>query len=125
VRPAACARMGPQKSFGDAGIDGALEDDDGAFLQALADDLAGGSDGAEIGLVARVDRGRNGDDDDIARSDVGRVVGQGQGAGAEHGGGDLVGAIDAVLQLGDALCADVVADGGKWRAMATAKGKPT
>ncbi len=104
--------------LGDAGVDGALEHDDGrrprrAAGQDRAQDAAGAVEGGEVGLVGGVDRSRDGDDVGVEVVEGLGVGGGGKGAG-EGGlqlvGGDLAGAVVAAVQLGDAGGADVEAD---------------
>ncbi len=62
--------------LGHAGIDGALEDDDAASAEALADGLAGAQYRAEVGLILPIDGGGYGHDEDVAARQFGIVRGR-------------------------------------------------
>jgi len=57
--------------------------------------------GAEIGLMARIHRGRHGQDEDRVAGERRRVVNQRQRARGECRGADLAGAVAARPEVGD------------------------
>ena len=114
IDPAAQARgalqRGPQQLLGDAGINRALQGHDGAGGKVAADGEGRRMQGAEVGLVVLVHRGRHGDDEDVAAGQRRRVVAQ-LGAGRRQRlPVRLAGAVEAAPQRGDARRVVVVAD---------------
>jgi hypothetical protein len=105
--------------LGHAGIDRALEHHDRQplrqglrGLERRADDLAGGLDRAQIGLVVLVDRRRHGDDVDVLVSQLGRIGAVMDLRRLQRVALDLAGVIPALAQQLDAARLDVEADDG-------------
>src|SRR6185437_10364219 len=109
--------------LGDAGIDRALEDHDGAALDALAHRAAGGEHRAQIRLIITVDRCRYRDNEHIAVGDIGIVVAHAHGARPQHLAWYFAGAIDAVAKLPDTPLADVEAGDREMPGDGDGKGK--
>jgi hypothetical protein len=84
--------------LGEAGVDGRLEDDDGAVFEVPADGLGGRDDIGDVGVLRLRHRGGDGDDHDVRLADPGRV----------RGGEDLVPGLG--VDPGDLLRIEVVAD---------------
>ena len=84
--------------LGEAGVDGRLEDDDGAVSEVPADGLGGRDDVGDVGVLGLRHRGGDGDDHDVGLRDPGRV----------RGGEDVVPGLG--VDPGDLLRIEVVAD---------------
>ena len=72
VEAEACEAFDDGEAFllGDAGVDGALVDDDVAAGDDLAHHLGGADEGPEVGAVVVVDGRGHGDDVDVAIFDI-------------------------------------------------------
>jgi hypothetical protein len=84
--------------LGEAGVDGRLEDDNGAVSEVPADGLGGRDDIGDVGVLGLRHRGGDGDDHDVGLADPGGV----------RGGDDVVARFG--VDPGDLLRIEVVAD---------------
>ena len=97
--------------LGGAGVNGGFVDDDIAPLENLADGLAGLDQRGQVGALVFVDRGRHGNDEDVAGAQAFAVRRAAQmRSGPEFFRLDFEGVILAGLQLGDTPGIDVEAD---------------
>ena len=99
--------------LGDAGIDGRLVDHDVALLEMRADRRRGALERLQIGLLAGVDRRRNGHDVEVRGGEILRIGGEFQPRRLERGRIDLARPVVAPGQFGDPPCIDVESDDGR------------
>jgi hypothetical protein len=112
LQPGDARDQRPAKVLGDAGIDGALVDDDrrvGGIDQA-GDGLGRREQRPEIGAVGLVDRGRRGDDIDVGTARLHAEVGDLEPGAGEQLGLHLAGAVVAASELRHPGRIDVEAD---------------
>jgi len=76
IKPIAGFETGDYQLFGCAGVGGAFEDDELAFLDVGRDGFDGAGDVAEVGLVVFVQRSGDTDDDGVHLGNVGVVGGR-------------------------------------------------
>ena len=96
--------------FRGAGVDRRFVDDDIGLLQRPPDRLRGADEGGEVRSARLVERGRDGDDEEVGTGDLGRIRGQAQSRVGEVVRLDLAGTIMAGLELGDTAGVDIEAD---------------
>jgi hypothetical protein len=100
--------------LGAAGVDSGFVDNDIAGLEQAGDGFAGFDQWREIRALGCVNGGGDGDDEDVAVSQVGRIGSAGQVAGGlQLLCGGFEGAVQACPELFDTIGADVVANGRK------------
>ncbi len=99
--------------LGDARIDRRLVDHDVALLELGAHGCRCALERFQIGLLAGVDRRRNGHDVEVGRGKILRVGGEFQSRHLERGRVDFARPVVALGQLGDPPCVDVEGDDGR------------
>jgi hypothetical protein len=93
--------------LGDAGIDGRFVDHDVAALERPADRLGGALQGAEIGLLAGVDRRRHRHDVEVGGAEILGIGGVAQAGRLEHFRFDFARAVMAAGEFGNAAGIDI------------------
>ena len=96
--------------FRGAGVDRRFVDDDIGLLQHPPDRLRGVHESGEVRPARLVERGRDGDDEEVGAGDLARIRGQAESRMGEGVRVDLAGTIMAGLEPGDAAGVDIEAD---------------